>query len=709
MRRILGASAAFLALATMGMVGCSKSGSSASSSSGASTLTLAGTLSSTLAVQGYHTSGSVGSMSGDQSAFAVTLSELEIYGICFSTPPAIAQADVAASGSFSITLACAPGNAVTAIFRVKDTQTEVGSIVFEDTSKKDLNGNSKQSTSVVLNGDTNFGSIAINSDGKVVIPVTAIASTAGSTTVTAGTAFDYNGAWTFSAVEASLIPSGSGYVNAYTGCDINTGTGCNQPGIPAGMPITMLRLTGKEFTKNGSCNLADTGSNTFSGSCPASAGTTGTTDVNAVSIWEGPASGATGVISSAIAACGNKTGFTADEARAFAGVDLTGFTPAIGGTSYSYGRITFSAPSGFGGDTLDGNTGNGGGAAQAWMKTDATSNWPVMECTAKQVTGTNSVVYSVNYCKATAHVDDDNNGSTASSNDDGTPGSTDTPSTFYFANIEGFGGGCVGSDGKPLRVDNWGSLTSSTCTNTASPVTGINSQSCSYTGAPVSGAASQTFTCTFSNGMFTESGGNFTASSATNVDHSTLSWASLVAQGGKCKDIVTGGNAAKRLAQYKCYANAYFQNGGGGGGSGCSTRFNFNWNAVAYADFVIDEGRGKPRGNFMTNVITYSPDGSTMFINDEQDEYREIRGSGSSSVRCNLGRTTKIVMKKVADNKLLFDMQDSTRLKSTDAACRASANAKDSAGACLTGNNGADVCQALKEGNQKQMAYLTKI
>lgn len=707
MRSLLGVSGALLALAAMTMVGCAKSASSGSgASTGASTLTLAGTLSSSLALQGYHTNGSVGALAGDQSAFAVTLSELEIYGICFSTPPAIAQADVAASGAFSITLACAPGNAVTAIFRVKESQTEVGSIVFEDNTKKDLNGNNKQSTSVVLNGDTNFGSIAINSDGKVVIPVSTISATAGSTTVAAGSAFNYNGSWQFSAVEASLIPANSGYTNAYAGCDLNTGTGCDQAGIPAGMPITMLRLTGKEFTKNGSCNLADTGSNTFSGSCPASAGTTGTTDVNAVSIWEGPASGSTGVIASAINACGNKTGFTADEARAFAAVDLTGFTPAIGGTSYTYGRITFTTPSGFGGDTLLGSA-SGGGSAQAWMKTDATSNWPVNDCTARQVTGTNSVSYTVNYCRATAHLDDDSDAGTPSNNDNPPGGAVDTISTFYFGNIEGFGGGCVGSDGKPLRVDNWGAIAPSSCTNSSSPVAGISSQACTYTGAPTSGAASQTFTCTFSHGMFTESGGNFTAANPTNLDHTTLTYASLVSQGGFCKSITANTDAA-RLAQYRCYANAYFQ-GGGGGGSGCSTRFNFNWNATSAADFVIDEGRGKPRGNFMTNIVTYSPDGTTMFINDEEDEYREIRGSGSASVRCELGRTTKIVMKKIADNKLLFDMQDSTRLKSTDAACRASANAKDSAGACLSPGNGADVCEALKEGNRKQMAYLTKI
>ncbi|MGE0631567.1 MAG: hypothetical protein AB7O96_04120, partial [Pseudobdellovibrionaceae bacterium] len=68
--------------------GCSsKKSSDSTSSEAAETLTLSGSLAA------IETSG----LSVRNSAMSVELSDLEIYGICFSTPPAIAQADVEAT------------------------------------------------------------------------------------------------------------------------------------------------------------------------------------------------------------------------------------------------------------------------------------------------------------------------------------------------------------------------------------------------------------------------------------------------------------------------------------------------------------------------------------------------------------------------------------------------------------------------------------
>ncbi|MGE3759246.1 MAG: hypothetical protein AB7H97_15890 [Pseudobdellovibrionaceae bacterium] len=631
--------------------GCSsKKSSDSTSSEAAETLTLSGSLAA------IETSG----LSVRNSAMSVELSDLEIYGICFSTPPAIAQADVEATGAFSITLDCAPGNAVTAIFRTKADQAEVGTVVFTDTSKKDINGNDKESSSVVLGGDVDFGSITIDSTGKVKIPVSTIAE-ADTTVVDSGDAFDFTGVWKIKAYDGTM-PTGYSPVN--TGCDMNTGTGCDEPGPPEDFPLSIVRYAGKSFTKDaGNCTVSES---TGAGTC---AGTTGTDDVYAMQLWAGDAT-TTGM--SAIKACGYKTGFTSAEAKAFAAIDLNG-TYEIAGNAISLARITFSNPDGFGGDTCTSGDGTLG-CSRSWMKTGSTAMWPVMKCTSVTKTGSDSKEYRLRACEV-------NNGS----------------GVKYSAHLEGGGGGCFDSAGKPLRVDNWNNT--GTCTQGNHPVTGLKVGSCTYVGqVPSTGAAATDYTCSHAGGLFDDS--SLSTPTASNYQFDQGDYTSIVAQGGNCKDIP----AANEIDRLQCYAQNYHGGGGGNGEFACTNEVRINWGATNVNDFEVSDDRGRPKGNFVTNIANYSPDGSTIFVNDDKEDSFSIPGKEGTSTVCKISRTMKISFKKISDIKLLGDLQESGRLLTADATCRAALAEVESDGQCKADLPTTGLCEELK-GN-KWLFYL---
>lgn len=615
-----------------GFIGCSKSAStSGDSGPTAAALTIAGTLGAA-SLQSY-SDDQFDSMS-DNSAFAVTLSDLELYAICFTSPPAIATASVANNGAFSVSIPGAKGSACTMIFRDKNDQTEVGTVKFEDTSKKDLNGNNKKSTSVVLTDNVSLGNITLAKDGTVSIPITQISSsTSSDETVPSGTAFDFSGVWYMKAYDGTL-PTGYQTVNSTCG---------NGPCI--GFPVTLVRMAGKAFTPN-SCSGSGA-----SATCPESAGTVGTDDVYALSIWGGN-------YSSSIGACGGKMGFTADEVRLYG--RLTGVTlPAIGGNTPTFGPYVYTS-TGFGGDASPFNL--------PWMKNGAISTRSIQDCRAVMITKVDSSTVPGFACKQPEY--------------SGTTWGAGTPTGTHAWQVSVQGGGCTNTDtGKPVNVTNWGAIGYGSCTPvdvTSTYGAGFFSSTCVYSGVDPDGAGplgNINLTCTHTGGTFTNVSNAPSTTPYTYGSNHLESPVNLVNANSTCASIYTAGGSttASKLLAYQCYAEAYWNNSSSAGG--CARDYHFNYGATNPADFAKDDDRGKPKNAFITNVLTYAADGLSSTLEDESSETVQISTGPGSTTGCEVSRRTTISVKKISASRLLFDLKQNGVMRSTAAACQAAGKA----------------------------------
>lgn len=632
------------ALSLLAAVGCTSGGGDAPAASPG--ITISGTLGASQALSM--------KAANDVGSWAVTLSDLEIYATCFSNPPAIAQGNVSATGTFSVSLNCPAGSFVSGLFRDKTNYESVGLIQFVDTSASDMSGaaSGKTTTSIALSGAVSLGAITLGSDGKVSIPVSQIqTSVTSSDTVSAATAFDFHGVWT-AAPFAGTLPKGYA-----TACASNA-QNCDGPF--EGMPITLIRLAGKKFTPAaGKCTV--TNGQLSGGGCLETDGTVGTEDAYGISIWGGgattwpnvaPFNGADHPLKS----CGYKLGFTAAEARAYAKLHVAS-APTIATNPILLQAFSFTTPSGFAGDACTHTaTGDSVGCNQKWMKTGATARWPMQNC-AVVTKSANSISYDFMVCKGTATVN----------------GSAGTVTYNAFPNN---GGGCVDSTtNKPIRVENWGSITSSTCgTPTPHAVTGVTTGYCDYVNqVPVSGGSPASFRCTWSNGFFSDAAMTTAVSNVTNYTPGEL-----VTSGGNCKDIdvsVDGAGGAvdpaKQLMRMRCYASN--MEGGGGKMTGCEKEYRFNWGAALPADFV-QSGREKPDAAFVTNVGTYSSDGNTFMVNDIQHDSGSVFVDNKSII-CEIEKFENIVASKITNSQLKIDVSGGGRLLSLDKpACRAVAD-----------------------------------
>lgn len=671
---------AVLASALLG-AGCSKSSSSSDSSTAASTaLTISGSLSaSTVAASSISgkPQGKVG-----VGAMSYTVTDLKLYGVAISSSGITASTvDLGSDGSFSLTLSNGKGALITLLFIDKTSCSDAanpatcdtaGTVKFVDSSKKDINGNDKSSSSIALTGDVSLGNIAIATDGTVSIPVTQISTVASTTAPAAGTAFDFSGVWAASKYDGTLP---AGYKTIKT-LEEQMASGGEGGGPLVGMPITLIRLTGKEFTPGSGC--------TSKTSCAADAGTNGD-DLFAISIWGGGITTATvGAMSmpSQLAACGSgglgNTGFTDADARFNAHINLDA-APTISGQStilgLQYADYNWaSAGTGFGGDPD-----TSGDAAHPnnlpWMKTgaqppmwwsDGNGHFRVQKCFAQNIGDSSGPRAWV--CESYEDVNDNN------TFDSG----TDT--NVWQA---GLGGGCFDSNGKPVQVDNWSAMTGAVCSQVtdASLPAGFHTNSCDYTnvdpdgsdgitsnGTTVVNNPAMNFTCRNSGGMFTNS------TLTTEWTPSGSNWHRIVPK----EQIVTNCHeVSDTLTRYRCYAEAMESGGGGGGGpenwGSCKKDYRFNWGATTPETFVMTEGRNKPDAAFITNMISYSPDGTSASVYDERKEVRTVGGDGKEAF-CPIVRTTEIKVTKVTDTKLLFDLTEAGRVEGLEnAACAAAA------------------------------------
>jgi len=561
-------------------------------------------------------------------------------------------------------------------------------VQFQDTSSYDLNNNPMSTGTATAVSSVALGSITCDTSGNVTIPSSNVANINSGASVAAATAFDFTGVWTASAYDGTLP---TGYVTA-TSCSSN----CHGPS--AGMLITLVRFHGQKFTpSSGQCTPA------INVSCPTTSGTVDAThDGYGMSIWGGD-------YAHGIGACGATTGFTADEARAYAHLSLDATAPSIAGNALSYGHYVWSTPTGFGGDT---------GWTKPWMYTGATSNYTMRDCEPVSIPSTSGGANKPGYaCFSQVQ---NNSGGTGT----------------YIWNVGlANAGGCVDSNNTPLMINNWANLTGS-CTNAASAFNShLNTSTCTYTGAPVSGQASITFTCSFTGGAFKDIDGSAGSTDNNGPDFTNAytfaasTWpgqpATILAQGAACAGSSTEASlittasgavsasqaaAAKELLmRYQCYANQYWQHSSSGAGSTtCSRGYNFDWSTTNYANFVMGDDRSmKPQNAFITDRVFYSSDGQWAFLKNADTRYQSIP-TPSGSTLCPMKNIVELKFQHLSNSKILVNFSQATVMADKSANCQGAVTAALAGGGTLSpdpqGLN--NLYQQLQP--QRMLFYLTK-
>ncbi len=597
--------AALLALSGS-MVACSGSSSSDSASTTApAPLVISGSLSSN------DTASLKLSRKQDFSANAVSLAGLEIYAIAFTSPPVIAKADVGSDGSFTLNVPGAKGASVTAVFRDSTSGNEVGTIVFEDQSNTDLEGNAKRSSSVVLSDSVSLGNIVLGDDGTVVIPVSDIAASV-APPPTAAAAFNMSGLWKASA-----------YANKPTGYITTCAAGTPQndcEGLPEGSKIALLRMGGKLFTPTaGHC---DQSANPVV--CDESEGTVGTADRFALAVWE----------AEGFAACGYKTGFTPAEARAGGKINLTDTLPVIDGHQVAVGSLDGYNP-------------------YFWISSAATSPYSINDCSGQSIDiGGKSIPAYV--CKG-QKLDHTN---------------VAVGGNAWMVNLGN--GGCFDESNKPIFMTNWSGITGS-CTNDSTGLpAGFSKGTCAYTGDPDGTGPQSTinFTCRWVNGQFADNAGAPDFATPLDTSYHVGPPVEKVAAGASCGNQTTGSGAGLTFDEARCYANYYYQHKDSFS-STCSSEPRFNWGANTVENFFKVDFRPKPKAQFLLDVITYDNTGNLATMDTEERESFEVSSGASSSITCEAARKIVFNVKKTGESTAIIDIRFSGSIKSTSAACQA--------------------------------------
>ncbi len=305
------------------------------------------------AAAGVTVSGSVGSIAAQSMStigiMAVAPTDLEVYGLALSDPPEVKKVNLNNDGSFSLSFSStASGAEISLIFRYKsgtaNAGKQVGLVKFVDDTKKNMDGTSSTSSSMKLAGTVSLGTLTINANGEVYVPISQVATNNQNQTTTSGTAFDFTGSWVFAAYDGTLP---DGYSAACTQGDNN----CNGPHV--GESIYFKRLVGKAFTPDGSCDAITAAAGTCAGTASA------TIDRFAMMAWSSEAAWAT---------CGSKLGFPYSLARFHANVDFTSSGVPEGAHTYS------------------------GGWVDGWINASATANYSINNCVPTSVTMPNASV-----------------------------------------------------------------------------------------------------------------------------------------------------------------------------------------------------------------------------------------------------------------------------------------------------------------------------
>jgi len=238
------------------------------------------------------------------NAFGVTATDLSVYCVTFEFPPEAGTGSVSADGSFSLKIAGGIDSSV-GCFILNDT-TQVGAIVFEDSTQKDLSGGTSSSSRTAFSGNASLGAISLDlNSGKAVVDLSRVSVTK-KTDASLAEGFDFTGTYEFQSPTGITQPKG--YAAPCAKDDRN----CKGPQL--GQKVYLKRIEGKK---------TDDGKKVF-----------------AVMAWESQ---------TRFDACGSKLGFSYADAKTNGQVDFSGSGVGEGAftwaTSYAEGWKNSAAKS----------------------------------------------------------------------------------------------------------------------------------------------------------------------------------------------------------------------------------------------------------------------------------------------------------------------------------------------------------------------------
>ena len=424
-------------------------------------------------------------------------------------------ADIGTDGSFSVSMAAAK-TALGCVVK-NSAGADVASFAFKDSNQKDFAGNDKITERASLKTDVALGTLDADlALAQVSVDTSSISEQLGTATVT--TPFLFDGAWVIN--KATSLPSG--YTDPCTTAEQaaareSNGNSCNGPG--AGEKIWIKTLTGKDTT---------TGDPKYG-----------------IMVWTNE---------SAFTSCGSKLGFTYDDAKANAGIDLTGSGIAEGSFSWATGWT------------------------DGWKNTSlAKAQYMDMNCLPATFTNPSTGgTFEANKC-------------------------TDAAGN-YSINLAG---GCfTTADSQPVRIMNWSGVTDTTSTQSTDTLSGLpkNIMSGTYDGKAVR--------CISINQ-------NYNADGSLYVGHEPIRAVTLVNQGDLCSAINTS-TTAGAMAQMRCYANYYQQNSNSSSAdSVCLRKLQMDWTTTDPAKFVSQDGPQLTTGQDVLALLDYVDDNTASFTNDE--------------------------------------------------------------------------------------------
>ncbi|MCX6125607.1 MAG: hypothetical protein NTV34_12810, partial [Proteobacteria bacterium] len=192
-------------------------------------------------------------------------------------------------------------------------------------------------------------------------------------------------------------------------------------------------------------------------------------------------------------------------------------------------------------------------------------------------------------------------------------------------------GGCLTAAGKPVKVENWSSMTGGAPTTDS--VTGLLKFTSTGT---VNGVA---VTCTNISGSFDSAGTAI-------AGNTQITPRTLVAEGALCSSIPETSDTLK-LAKLRCYANGYWE-GGDKGGSSCTRKVDMDWTATDPAKFIANtDGPGQAKKEHVLALLNYT-DKDTASMHDEHVGYRSTQVNGQM-VNCKIRDAFTLTMRRITD------------------------------------------------------------
>lgn len=575
---IFGRKKTIIALSALafGLASCGKKKKSSSSDSASSDLTISGSLSLT-GESSEGTSSSLALNGGFESSpsvdsFNLELTELSVFCVTFAFPPVAGTGKVGADGEFSLSISGGKDASI-GCFILNGT-SQVGTIVFEDPSEKDMSGANASSDKTSFAGNVKFGAIKLDlATGKAVVDLSAI-EVEKKVTGTAASLTDFTGTYKITALGLSQ-PEG------YTApCPAGSQGNDECRGPQEGETVFFKRINGKDVATG--------------------------TEVFGVMAWESKAMFET---------CGSRLGISYADAKAHAGVDLSG-------SGVDEGEFTWAA-----------------GLVDGWKNPSAVSQYsrPIVKpLIVNGVVGLAEGLYS---------------GANGSGSYYG----------FEFRPSDDKLGGCKDTSGKPVRLEpsQWSTMVHNNDSTEIAPGT--------YIYKSTSRLQDSSVVCTFVGGRFTKVAS--TLESEVDGTFTTLAFDPNVplsrkqaAPGALCSSL------SGDLEQVRCYADNLWDYARSNNDK-CIKRVNYNWGAKTAAEFV-NAGNGPVRafGQHIFEKFRYDSPTSGSFRQEEERFEGIDTGNGWTDCR-KIEKMNFALKAKDGSKDLLVEMTQESRNADPKPAC----------------------------------------